>query len=175
MGISHRSLGKRGLPRFLGGEHMINQSGQAAETSTGAPERVELTGLFAMLLGVWYPKNYIIAAINPTDGAPAVKALHSAGFGSNSVHLHDSARVGQIRAAITEQRTPTQRAAATVSRTLTDEGLMSQEYFEEAEAGASLIGVLAPEPRLVTEARQILASHGARRMKFYGDKTITDL
>jgi hypothetical protein len=34
---------------------------------------------------------------------------------------------------------------------------MSQEYFEEAKAGASLIAVLAPEPRLVTEAWQILA------------------
>jgi hypothetical protein len=104
-----------------------------------------------------------------------VKALLSAGFGSNSVLLHDSAGVCQIRAAIYEQRTPLQRAAATLSRTLTDEGLMSQEYFEEAEAGASLIAVLAPEPRLLTEARQILASHGARHMRFYGDKTITDL
>ena len=44
-----------------------------------------------------------------------------------------------------------QRAAASVNRALTDEGLMSQEYFEEAEAGASLIAVLAPEPRLVGE------------------------
>jgi hypothetical protein len=35
--------------------------------------------------------------------------------------------------------------------------------------------VLAPERRLVTAARQILASHGARYMRFYGDKTITDL
>jgi len=52
---------------------------------------------------------------------------------------------------------------------------MSQDYFEEAEAGASLIAVLAPEPRLVTEAGRILASHGARRIRFYGDLTITDL
>jgi hypothetical protein len=96
-------------------------------------------------------------------------------FGSNSVRLEDGARVGQIRAAIYEQRTPMQRAAVSVSRTLTDEGLMSQEYFEEAEAGASLIAVLAPEPRLVTEARQILAAHGARHMRFYDDKCITDL
>ena len=99
----------------------------------------------------------------------------AAGFGGNSVRLEDGARVGQIRAAIYEQRTPMQRAAAAVSRALTDEGLMSQEYFKEAEAGASLISVLAPEPRLVTEARQILASHGARHMRFYGDTTITDL
>ena len=100
---------------------MKKDSGRAAETSTTAPERVEFKGLFAMMLGVWYPKNYILAAIDAADGAAAVKALLSAGFGSNSVRLDDGARVGQIRAAIYEQRTPMQRTAATVSRTLTDE------------------------------------------------------
>lgn len=154
---------------------MTNESGRATETSTTPSERVELKGLFTMMLGVWYPRNYVLAAIDPTEGAAAVKALLSAGFGSNSVRLESGARVGQIRAAIYEQRTPMQRVAAAVSRTLTDEGLMSQEYFKEAEAGASLIAVLAPEPRLVTEAGQILASHGARHMRFYGDTTITDL
>jgi hypothetical protein len=154
---------------------MTKERGRAADTSTAAAERVELKGLFSMMLGVWYPMHYILAAIDPTEGAAAVKALLSAGFGSNSVRLESGARVGQIRAAIYEQRTPMQRAAAAVSRALTDEGLMSQEYFEEAEAGASLIAVLAPEPRLVEEARQILATHGARHMRFYGDKTITDL
>ena len=154
---------------------MTNENGRATETSTTPSERVELKGLFTMMLGVWYPKNYILAAIDPREGAVAVKALLAAGFGSNSVRLEDGARVGQIRAAIYEQRTPMQRAAVAVSRALTDEGLMSQEYFKEAEAGASLIAVLAPEPRLVTEARQILASHGARHMRFYGDTTITDL
>jgi hypothetical protein len=39
-----------------------------------------------------------------------------------------------------------QRAAATVSRTLTDEGLMSQEYFEAAEAGASQSPCSRPSP-----------------------------
>jgi hypothetical protein len=69
----------------------------------------------------------------------------------------------------------TDAARRGLNRALTDEGLMSQEYFEEAEAGASLIVVLAPEPRLVTEARQILATHGARHMRFYDSKCITDL
>jgi hypothetical protein len=128
-----------------------------------------------MMLGVWYPRNYVVAAIDPSDGAAAVKALLSAGFGSNALHHEDGARVLQIREAITVQRTSLQRAAVSVSVALTDEGVMSQHYFDEAEAGASLIAVLAPEPRLVTEARQILASHGARRIRFYGDKTITDL
>ena len=143
--------------------------------STVASRTIELRGLYANILGVWYPKNYIVAAVDPAPGMAAVKALLSAGFGGNAVHLHDGARIGQIRAAIYEQRTPMQRAAASVSRALTDEGLMSQEYFEEAEAGASLIAVLAPEPRLVSEAQRILAAHGARHMRFYDDNCITDL
>jgi hypothetical protein len=154
---------------------MTKEHGSVTETANAAPERVELKGLFTMMLGVWYPMHYILAAIDPAEGPAAVKALLAAGFGSNSVRLDDGARVGQIRAAIHEQRTPLQRGAAAVSRTLTDEGLMSQEYFEEAEAGASLIAVLAPEPRLVTEAKQILGAHGARRMRFYDNKSITDL
>jgi hypothetical protein len=89
------------------------------------------------------------AARSVRGPTPIAQSISS--FGSNSVRLEDGARVGQLRAAIYEQRTPMQRAAASVSRALTDEGLMSQEYFEEAEAGASLIAVLAPEPRLVTE------------------------
>ena len=154
---------------------MKNDSGQATATFTTTPEIIELKGLFAMMLGVWYPKNYILAAIDAADGSAAVKRLLSAGFGRNSVRLEDGARVEQIRAAIYEQRTPLERAGAAFARALTDEGLMSQEYFEAAEAGASLIAVLAPEPQLVTEARQILASHEARHMRFYGDTTITEL
>jgi hypothetical protein len=154
---------------------MMTERGSATESSTVASERVELKGLYAQMLGVWYPRNHIVAAIDPTQGPAAVKALLSAGFGGNSVHLHGGAHIGQIRAAIYEQRTPMQRAASSVSRALTDEGLMSREYFEEAEAGASLIAVLAPEQRLVTEARRILAAHGARHMRFYDDNCITDL
>jgi hypothetical protein len=37
---------------------MTKESGRAAEASTAASERIELKGLFAMMLGVWYPKNY---------------------------------------------------------------------------------------------------------------------
>lgn len=147
----------------------------AGETSTVPQESIELTGLFAMMLGVWYPRNYVVAAIDPSDATAAVEVLLSAGFGSNAVRHENGVRVLQIKEAINEQRTPLRRAAVNVSAALTDEGFMGQQYFDEAEAGASLIAVLAPEPRLVTEARRVLASHGARRIRFYGDKTITDL
>ena len=151
------------------------KSTRAGESSAAPSERIELTGLFAMMLGVWYPRNYVVAAIDHSAGVAAAKALLSAGFGSNAVRHEHGARVLEIKEAITLQRTPLRRAAVNVSVALTDEGMMGQQYFDEAEEGASLIAVLAPEPRLVTEARQILASHGARRIRFYGDKTITDL
>jgi len=154
---------------------MTKERGQAADTATAESGKVELHGFFTQMLGVWYPLHYILAAIDPGDGAAAVEALLSAGFGRNSVRLTEGARVAQIREAIHEQRTRLQRAAASVSRALTDEGLMSEEYFEEAAAGASLIAVLAPEPQLAEEARRILAAHGARHMRFYDDKVITDL
>lgn len=141
-------------------------------TSSGS---IELNGVFAQMLGVWYPKDYIVAAIGAADGEAAVAELLAAGFGRNSIHLHDSALVCEIGASIYEQRTPIQRVGSAFSRAVTDEGLMSQEYIEEAKAGASLIAVRASEPPLIDEARRILAAHGARRMRFYGDRSVTDL
>ncbi len=138
-------------------------------------QEIKLTGLFAQLLGVWYPMNYVVAAIDAAEGPKAVNDLLSAGFGSNSVYLRDSDRVSEIRAAIYEQRTPLERAGAALSRALTDEGIMSKEYFDEAKEGASLIAVLCPERRLIDEAHQVLRAHGARRIRYYGAHTITDL
>jgi hypothetical protein len=143
--------------------------------TTTPSQTIGLNGVFAQMLGVWYPKDYVVAAIEAAEGQQAVEALLAAGFGSNAIHLHDSARVCQDTAAIYQQRTPLQRAGATFTRAMMDEGLMSQEYLDEAKAGASLIAVLASEPRLADEARQILAAHGARHMRFYGDRTISDL
>ena len=147
----------------------------AAPAAAGQAEKIELRGLFATMLGVWYPRDYLVAAIDPDKGEAAVQALKSAGFGDNAINLHDGARVCRNVEAIYAQRTPLERAKASIANALTDEGLMSQEYFSAAQAGASLLAVLAPDSRLVDQARRILASHGARRMRYYGDKTITDL
>ncbi len=137
--------------------------------------RIELSGVFAQMLGVWYPKDYIVAAIDPANGAAAVEALLAAGFGTNAVHLHDSARVLQNAATIYDQRSRLQRAGAAVTGAVTDEGLLSQEYLEEATQGSSLIAVRASEPPLAEEAHRILGAHGARRMRFYGDRSVVAL
>ena len=138
-------------------------------------ERIELNGVFAQMLGVWYPRDYLVAALDAGDAEAAVEDLLSAGFGANAVHLHDSARVLQNAVTIRHQRSPLQRAGAALSGAVTDEGLLSQEYLDEATSGASLIPVRAPELPLAEEAHRILAARGARRMRFYGDRAIIAL
>lgn len=154
---------------------MKKESSRTEATAPALPQRVELEGLFAMMLGAWYPRNYVVAAIDPEHGEAAVESLMTAGFGRNAVHHESGSGVLRIREAIAAQRTPLQRAAATVSAAITDEGLLSQQYFDAAAMGASLIAVLAPEPRLVGEAGRVLAACGARHLRFYGDTTIIDL
>jgi hypothetical protein len=47
---------------------MMTERESATQSSTVASERVELKGLYAQMLGVWYPRNYIVAAIDPGRG-----------------------------------------------------------------------------------------------------------
>lgn len=146
----------------------------AVESATVAG-RIELNGVFAQMLGVWYPKDYVVAALDAADGEAAVEELLAAGFGGNAIHLHDSAQVLQNAATIYDQRTRLQRAGAAFTGAVTDEGLLGREYIDEANAGASLLAVRASEPLLADEAGRILAAHGARRIRFYGDRSIIAL
>lgn len=141
----------------------------------GASEKIELNGVFAQMLGVWYPKDYLVAALDAADARGAVNDLLAAGFGDNAIHLHDSGRVLRNAALIHEQRGVLQRAGAALSGAVTDEGLMSEEYLDEAKSGASLLAVRASEPPLADQARRILAAHRARRMRFYGDRSVIAL
>jgi hypothetical protein len=139
------------------------------------PPTTPYAGVFTQQLGVWYPKNYVIAALDAAEGAPAMEDLFAAGFGHNAVYLHDSADMRAVRQQIVEGRSRMQRSAAALTQAVTDEGSMAQDYFDESDGGASLLGVFCPEPRLVEDARRVLKAHGARHIRFYGDNSITDL
>jgi len=144
-------------------------------TADTGPRTIPLVGLFSQLLGVWYPRHYVVSAVDAAEGPTATDDLLSAGFGHNVVYLRDSTSVGEIHEQIRAQRTPLERAGAALSHAFSDEGAMAEEYFEEARRGASLLAVLCPEPRLVDDARRILKAHGARHLRYYGDTTVTDL
>ena len=138
-------------------------------------EEPELNGMFARMLGVWYPMGYVVAAIDARAGETAVNALLAAGFDGDGIHLHDSLRVLGSVAAIYGQGTRLQRDGVAFTGALSDEGLLRQEYLDEAGAGASLIAVRAAEPAQVDQVRRILAAQAARGIRFYGDGFVTAL
>jgi hypothetical protein len=136
---------------------------------------LELNGIFARMLGVWYPMGYVVAALDARVGVAAVEALLAAGIPGDGIHLHDSLRVLGSVAAIHGRGTRLQRDGATFTGALSDEGLLRQEYLDEAGAGASLIAVRAAEPAQVDQVRRIHAAQAARGIRFYGDGFVTAL
>ena len=138
-------------------------------------EEPELNGMFARMLGVWYPMGYVVAAIDARAGETAVNALLAAGFDGDGIHLHDSLRVLGSVAAIYGQGTRLRRDGGAFTGALSEEGLLRQEYLDEAGAGASLIAVRAVAPAQVDQVREILAARGARGIRLYGDGSVTAL
>ena len=141
----------------------------------GTAEGPELNAMFARMLGVWYPKDYVVAALDAGAGRPAVDDLLAAGIGEDSIHLHDSPRVLVRVAAIHDRGTRRRRDGAAFTGALSDEGLLRQEYLDEATAGASLIAVRAAEAGQVEQVRRVLAARGARGIRFYGDGSVIAL
>ena len=141
----------------------------------GAADGPELNVVFARMLGVWYPKDYVVAALDAGAGQSAVEDLLAAGIGGDGIHLHDSSRVLGSVAAIHGRGTRLQRDGASFTGALSDEGLLRQEYLDEAAAGASLIAVRAAEPGQMDQVSRILAARGARGIRFYGDGSVTAL
>ena len=138
-------------------------------------EAPELNGMFARMLGVWYPMGYVVAAIDARAGETAVNALLAAGFDGDGIHLHDSLRVLGSVAAIYGHGTRLQGEGVAFTGALSEEGLLRQEYLDEAGAGASLIAVRAVAPAKVDQVREILTARGARGVRLYGDGSVTGL
>ncbi len=138
-------------------------------------EAPELNGMFARMLGVWYPMGYVVAAIDARAGETAVNALLAAGFDGDGIHLHDSLRVLGSVAAIYGQGTRLRREGGAFTGALSEEGLLRQEYLDEAAAGASLIAVRAAAAEQVDQVREVLAARGARGIRLYGDGSVTAL
>ncbi len=57
----------------------------------------------------------------------------------------------------------------------TDESLLVRRYVEEAEQGHMIVVTHADRPEEVERAARVLAAHGAREIRHYGERVITDL
>jgi hypothetical protein len=146
---------------------------QTAEPRIGDSEQV---GVFAGLLGAWYPRDYIVGVINDIDEAKrAAEELRSVGFPEADVRLFPSDEVVEGLRMIDAERNLLQRLGAAIQREVTEEGAANKEYDDEARAGRHILTALAVEPEEIERARKVFVAHGARRIMHYKKWTITDL
>jgi hypothetical protein len=80
------------------------------------PPTTPYAGVFAQLLGAWYPKHYVIAALDAAEGPPEMEDLFAAGFGRKAVYRHDSADMRAVRRQIVEGRSPHAAPSAELGR-----------------------------------------------------------
>ena len=127
------------------------------------------------ILGQWYPTESVVAVLAPMEGAPTVEALRQAGFGDDQMQHWTAAQV-------LEQIKPGQRddnfikdALRDIQRAMTDQDGNLNVYERAARHGMDIIAVHAQDERTQRRAHDILRTHFASNIKFYGRYAITDL
>jgi hypothetical protein len=123
--------------------------------------------------GVFNPKHFIISVVgDAVVGEQAATALRAAGFPPDDVRVITGDQVLATESSYGDQKGVLSRLAGFFP---SEEAAIVDQYVAEAERGAHFVAVKAPEREQRTQARGILAAHGAYAMRYYGENTITDL
>ncbi len=127
----------------------------------------------SVALGTYYPRHYVVAAIDdPSQAAAALADLRAAGFSEAVAEICPGPTFLANWRDFAGHRTLLQRAADLFPA---EEQAAVEEYMAEAERGASFVTVHAPGPAERDRARMILHDRGGHAMRYYGDHTIADL
>lgn len=127
----------------------------------------------ATALGTYYPKHYVVAAIDdPARASRALSALGAAGFTDAVAQICPGDQFLANWNDFTEHRSLLERAADLFPA---EEQTAIEEYVAEAERGASFVTVHVADSGERARARDVLRDHGGHAMRHYGDAIITDL
>lgn len=149
--------------------------------SNQSKEQIKETGVFAHLLGVWYPTHYVVGVVEDSDAADRAgdalrAALPESGAPDGAVRVFHAEEARDAIRRTEGFHGPGKRALAAMSHAVgSEEGVADQDYYAAVSKGHSLVTVLAPTPDAVERARAILARFGAQHMRYYGPHTLTDL
>lgn len=133
----------------------------------------EATNPLATALGVYAPTHFVVAVFDdPATATKAQAALRTAGFADAAVELCPGAQFLHNYRDFVAHRSLAERVEGLFP---SEEQAAANEYLAEAERGASFVTVHAPERADRERAHEILAAHGAHGMRYYGDRTITNL
>ena len=123
--------------------------------------------------GAFNPTHFIISVVHdPARAEQAASALRDAGFAPVDVHVVPGLDVLSTQLAYDDAKGVLARLAGLFPA---EEAAAAKEYIAEAERGALLMIVKAPEPAQRTRARDVLAAHGGHATRYYGENTIMDL
>jgi hypothetical protein len=116
-----------------------------------------------------YPMNRVVGTIvDPTHAQAAIEDLLQVGFARQDIDiLHEEADLHRQAPAGAEHRFLNQ-FQRTLIRTLGDEHKHLRHYVDDVRAGRSVIMVLAKKRDKREAAADILCTHGAQTIEFYG-------
>lgn len=129
-------------------------------------------------LGTFYPSGYVVAMVrDPAKAGQAAEALVAAGFAQSDVAVFGGKQVIDYHNQVVVKRHEQRRGLLErlVELFPADETGVMNEYLAEAESGASIVTVYAPERDQQTRAGATLKEHGGYAVRSYGDRTYTDL
>ncbi len=127
----------------------------------------------ATALGTYYPRHYVVAVVNdPAAATKALAALQDAGFGDAVAEICPGPEFIKNWGDFVAHRGPLARIANLFPA---EERDAVEEYLAEAENGASFVTVHVTSTADRNRARDLLKSHWGYDMRYYGDRTITDL
>ena len=116
-----------------------------------------------------YPTNRVVGTIvDPKLAQAAIEALLQVGFATQDIDvLHGEADLHRTDSKGAEHNFLAQ-FQGTLVRTLSDEHKHLQHYIEDVRAGRNVIMVLAKKRDKREAAADILGSHGAESIEFFG-------
>lgn len=127
----------------------------------------------ATALGSYYPRHYVVAVIdNPASATKALAALLGEGFADAAAEICPGPEFVKNWNDFIAHRGPLARIADLFPA---EERDAVEEYLAKAENGASFVTVHATSTDDRNRARDVLRNFGGHNMRYYGDRTISDL
>ncbi len=146
---------------------------QSSHASHRQPPDPAQRGQVPHKLGEFYPLDDIIAVLqDEATGTQVQQALVTAGIPATDIDVIDGAWFIEHGRELKAQRGLAERLGGLLA---SEERGYVEEYEEEARQGRTLIAVHAKTDATAETVRQVLAQHGARRMRHYREHVIEDL
>jgi hypothetical protein len=121
------------------------------------------------------PTNHVMAVIDSHNAAlEAADELRSHGFPEARL-LRGEAITEETDPKAERAANPVSKAIKAVQDHLSEEPNYLAQYQEEARSGRNVVAVLVEGPEEAEGAREILESHGARNVRFFGRLAVSDL